>query len=52
MRPLVPMGERPEDPAVGQVVAEYRQALARHLGALTGGPAEDRSQIRMMASTT
>ena len=33
--------ERPDDPAVGQVVADYRQAFARHLGALTGAPAED-----------
>lgn len=33
--------ERPEDPAVSQVVAEYRQALTRHLGALTGAPVED-----------
>lgn len=34
------MIERPDDAAVGQVVADYRQALAEHVGALAGAPAD------------
>lgn len=34
------MVERPDDAAVGQVVADYRQALAEHLGSLAGAPAD------------
>lgn len=33
--------ERPDDPEVGQVVADYRQDFARHWGALTQTTADD-----------
>jgi AcrR family transcriptional regulator len=33
--------DRPEDPAIGQVVADYRRAFTQHRGTLTGAPAND-----------
>lgn len=33
--------ERPEDRAIGEVVTDYRQAFARHLGALIASPTDD-----------
>ncbi len=44
--------ERPDDPAVGQVVTDYRQAFARHLGALTGPRPRIRSWATSCCSTT